>query len=1510
MNQNQIQQLTSHLSQALDQNYDVVNMDAVLSVICALEGTTITKEQLEATRLAKYINHLRRRTKNEHLARRAKSLLKKWREMVGIHQTTSDFNHQHSQITSQPIQPTIDFIKSTSVTTEGQLAETNVRQPISTSLPGHRIISDVNSNVDSHELRPLPVHSHTNFSNVIHNINDCDRDESNSINSAHNHKDQRISQHILSRHVGSPQSHIIEKSINSVSSLSDIGIDKINEVSVVIDIVSDSDENDNNSAPMQRSKIDVPASLVISSASSPRPKKLKRDKKCKDRGQLGQSLRCGKNVKGVFLPTTLPADSEIFSLSNSSMSSILSGDATLGNAQSKSRSNDSELTFTGRFRSVTQSDVLNQNSLYHLASQKNTTRINEIDKSLLEDYVAYESSASCSRFSPLTQDHRKLENVNDSTRSKNTNAVQIPMPSIALGHDLNSRTDFLEHASQSYFPKKRGRKKGSKGVDAVIAKESSSLSHQIFFGGSAVKKVKTTKELFNEIQSRKLGVPMQSSTSNLLNSSTIRDVATRASLPRPMSSCSELQLNQTISLYLILKILKLYIADVVNTDSDTATSYPSPDSNKSQELKECTSLDSNSTSMQTLSCVKKSGNMKFDNLNNITTQLMHLIHSLNTPLSIFDIEKIYRSQIVPCTCIVIESVSHSVEATKSSLDIDKKVPIGNTSNGEKMVQFNEEEKLTMIERSTVNELINTQQKPVKSIFDLDFDDEDDPLHSIMDVIRKPLHKAEESKHKSAIFNVSASLLTNNVSLNLDANADTQFDISNQESNIEIHKAALPVFAVHEDSDCLAKQKFYDQTKKVNNFHINALHNYYIPNVNGNWDNVNTCIGFTSVKDFLHNMDSYTVTNGSDVVPKYNFLTSDRIRKDLSSLKFSKPHKVKPSKSLMSPFLGVAKCLRTCRNARPKTKGRFRDNGEQAEISKSPKYNRSSPLKVDIDAPISCKSSHYEKNMQMLVNVPTENPTPYRSFKDNSIPVFSYNLLKLANDEKISQHTEQSDKNNKEPQDNFSSSTNSCRYSSLKETQNSINKKLLNRRIQTTTVQSQTTRRKRGLKENTMKKHNHDFNEQYAPIKRIKVTFNGDILHHGNNNSSSESEETENDNEYKNSNNGEYAIVQRPIGVDEANSKHIVLTIKKTPSKMNSPVNSTSLVPDITSETEKSVSNSNFSVDNTISSALEKYPLKSKMRIPPSRPFHRLTSKRPDINQTTILDFELNHLFCLKKKSAGSSSNMKLHQKLFFSHELSTENHDGGKERIINYSSSSSSSYDEESNENFASKKGNDAKKKITRFGKNYIKIETDKSAETVLPKNGFESDDSFFSPYSDDDKDSQEVVICTDEENAKCNQLEDFENNGMLISFNAISGQNLSRAITPLESLQNKNCHDYKNKCYNNNIDVLIQSPSANLKLNDNVRTNVSRKPSLTEDLFSEMHYNQNYIKSSESNFKFSYPDFEHRTGIRPISDVNLISFPDVNCTQIEQFKEWHQALQLKSYKNEPLIVLPYVVLE
>lgn len=57
-------------------------MDTVVAVISTLETIEITKEQLESTRLAKFINELRKKTASENLARRCKNLVKKYREMV------------------------------------------------------------------------------------------------------------------------------------------------------------------------------------------------------------------------------------------------------------------------------------------------------------------------------------------------------------------------------------------------------------------------------------------------------------------------------------------------------------------------------------------------------------------------------------------------------------------------------------------------------------------------------------------------------------------------------------------------------------------------------------------------------------------------------------------------------------------------------------------------------------------------------------------------------------------------------------------------------------------------------------------------------------------------------------------------------------------------------------------------------------------------------------------------------------------------------------------------------------------------------------------------------------------------------------------------------------------------------------------------------------------------------------------------------------------------------------
>ncbi|KAK0168099.1 hypothetical protein PV327_001933 [Microctonus hyperodae] len=119
-------ELTDRLLKSLDKEYNVVDMGAVVDVITALEKTTITKEVLEITRLGKYINELRRKTTNDALAKRAKDLVRKWREMVlpSSHPTTishqppppSSISHDTTSYQTingitKPLSPTIRNVK-------------------------------------------------------------------------------------------------------------------------------------------------------------------------------------------------------------------------------------------------------------------------------------------------------------------------------------------------------------------------------------------------------------------------------------------------------------------------------------------------------------------------------------------------------------------------------------------------------------------------------------------------------------------------------------------------------------------------------------------------------------------------------------------------------------------------------------------------------------------------------------------------------------------------------------------------------------------------------------------------------------------------------------------------------------------------------------------------------------------------------------------------------------------------------------------------------------------------------------------------------------------------------------------------------------------------------------------------------------------------------------------------------------------------------------------------------
>lgn len=200
------------------------------------------------------------------------------------------------------------------------------------------------------------------------------------------------------------------------------------------------------------------------------------------------------------------------------MSSILSIEVISGNSQSQSKfratNTTPDLTFAGRFKSVVNrldNSVLpnDQKETANLDTKCNDEIVNNDD-----------SSTSCSRLSVFEDfDTKEQQQVISTLKPYYKKAFEGEQP-------------------MAQVPKKRGRKKGSKGVDSIIAKKESSLSQQIFFGSAAgVKKVKTTKELFNEIQSRKLSISLnRCETSPGVNKSTNHNVQTR-----PASSCSGLE---------------------------------------------------------------------------------------------------------------------------------------------------------------------------------------------------------------------------------------------------------------------------------------------------------------------------------------------------------------------------------------------------------------------------------------------------------------------------------------------------------------------------------------------------------------------------------------------------------------------------------------------------------------------------------------------------------------------------------------------------------------------------------------------------------------------------------------------------------------------------------------------------------------------------------------------------------------------------------------------------------
>lgn len=1059
---------------------------------------------------------------------------------------------------------------------------------------------------------------------------------------------------------------------------------------------------------------------------------------------------------------------------------------------------------------------------------------------------------------------------------------------------------------------------------------------------------------------------------------------------------------------------KHFFLDTGNTDSDTITSEPSRDSIKSGEIKRSPSLDSVSNSLQTSSVknvVSKSTTM--NNHNDVTTQLMHLVNSLSSPLSVEDMEKIYASQIVPCTCVIVEETQNL--STGESNSISEL----NTETGDlNKIKSNDENDNSSVRNNTKNEQTSRKidisiteettalitQKPKKSIFDLDFDDDDDPLQSI---IQKNISPTESNSDLQGPINNDKShdlksLDTVNPT-NEANNIDTQ--VANNQDNDDSDKVPeiVSIYTVHEDPNCVAKQRFTVQTNNVSNFHINVLHNYYVPNINGNWNSSesSSLVLKSNISEFLTKLNAYEVSDGADVVPKYGSLTYNRIPKDLSFRKFAKNIERKFLKSHIPPFLGVAKCLPSCLLASKRAKNELK----QAEIINKLQIKPELNLDTIKDGPSPLRVDTYTNEDNTI-----ENDNENGNQRQMQYAEGTSNLLKLANNGATTW-----------PDDGNNSSSSNCSSSSLQITQNSINAKLRNQRAYTTN----TEQIERNVLERNRKKRRKAANltevdaDNIKPrIKRIKIAINGNYATQRqiSNFSSSdddskiarselsdtEDDEHEHDNESEyfrshsttidsigadeevhleneidydidNDNNSideeEYAIVQKPAM--DGSKNHIVLTIKKTPSKINSPVNSISAISpsqivahsSVIAEAETAIetvkyinfnNNNTNNNNNTVSEMItayqehkicknislepksntadhvdnDKYPTMSHTCLNSSfhkcyryrcRRYQRYRHRHPHRHQSCpkeTLDLELKHLFNNNNNSNKVTQiKVKTHRKLFFANELNREDNFGRRERIVNYSSSSSNYDDDESEDEQEQGPNSISLSSGVKMDKlqvgNEFKIETETSTSLkncIADPYLSSSDDSIdedYVQYDDDNRDYVDTKFDTIRNELPFNN----SNNGMLPSFNSINvkEQLINQTVNPilaatLESIQIENCDDVNSSiCINNNNLSLIKSHSLGsytpIKYNsDNDNDKFDDKQLQASKVIA--NNSSNLLKNNEN------VHAEYRTGIRTNVD------DDPSASGIQKFKEWHEVLHLQSYNNEPLIVLPYVVLE
>lgn len=73
------------------------------------------------------------------------------------------------------------------------------------------------------------------------------------------------------------------------------------------------------------------------------------------------------------------------------------------------------------------------------------------------------------------------------------------------------------------------------------------------------------------------------------------------------------------------------------------------------------------------------------------------------------------------------------------------------------------------------------------------------------------------------------------------------------------------FRIDEDPECKAKEYYVTSKQLITQFHVEKLHNAFVPNVNGNWDNADTRDNLTIVQELPESNDVIIIDDSEEKI---------------------------------------------------------------------------------------------------------------------------------------------------------------------------------------------------------------------------------------------------------------------------------------------------------------------------------------------------------------------------------------------------------------------------------------------------------------------------------------------------------------------------------------------------------------------------------------------------------------------------------------------------------------------